>query len=70
MTLITDQSFATGVIAGEGRNQGSVTPAVGAPGDLLFEPVDTSARVRENDLVYTAGTTDSRLRSRATRPGS
>ena len=64
VTLLTDQSFATGVIAGDGRDQGSVTPAVGAPGDLLFEPVDTGARVRENDLVYTAGTTDSRLQSR------
>ncbi len=64
VTLLTDQSFATGVITGEGRHVGSITPAVGAPGDLLFEPVQTGARVRENDLVYTAGTTDSRLQSR------
>jgi rod shape-determining protein MreC len=64
VTLITDQSFATGVYAGEGRAPGSVTPAVGAPGDLLFEPVDADAKVRMGDAVYTAGTTDSRLRSR------
>jgi rod shape-determining protein MreC len=64
VTLITDQSFATGVIAGEGRVHGSVVPAVGAPGDLLFEPVDNAARVRERDFVYTAGTTASRLQSR------
>ena len=64
VTLITDQSFATGVIAGQTREPGSVTPAVGAPGDLLLEPVDNAARVRENDLVYTAGTTASRLQSR------
>jgi rod shape-determining protein MreC len=64
VTLITDQSFATGVYVGEAREQGSVTPAVGAPGDLLFEPIDNAARVRENDLVYTAGTTASRLESR------
>jgi rod shape-determining protein MreC len=64
VTLITDQSFATGVVAGSGRVPGSVTPAVGAPGDLLFEPVDADAQVREGDLVYTAGTTDTRLESR------
>jgi rod shape-determining protein MreC len=64
VTLITDQSFATGVIVGEAREPGSVTPAVGAPGDLLLEPVDNAARVRERDLVYTAGTTASRLQSR------
>ena len=67
VTLITDQSFATGVYVGDGRVPGSVTPAVGAPGDLLFEPVDANAKVREGDYVYTAGTTDDRLRSRATR---
>src|SRR4051812_43088636 len=51
VTLITDQSFATGVVAGPGRVQGSITPAVGAPGDLLFEPIDAQAKVRANDLV-------------------
>jgi rod shape-determining protein MreC len=64
VTLITDQSFATGVVAGSGRVAGSITPAVGAPGDLLFEPVDADAEVHEGDLVYTAGTTDTRLESR------
>ncbi len=64
VTLITDQSFATGAYAGQTRVPGSVTPAVGAPGDLLFTPVDADAKIRENDLVYTAGTTDDRLRSR------
>src|SRR4051794_24577475 len=64
VTLITDQSFATGAYVGANRVPGSVTPAVGAPGDLLFEPVDADAKVREGELVYTAGTTDNRLRSR------
>jgi rod shape-determining protein MreC len=64
VTLITDQDFAAGGITGETREPGSVTPAVGAPGDLLFELVDNAARVRENDLVYTAGTSVSRLQSR------
>jgi rod shape-determining protein MreC len=64
VTLVTDQSFATGAYVGANRVPGSVTPAVGAPGDLLFEPVDADAKVREGELVYTAGTTDNRLRSR------
>jgi rod shape-determining protein MreC len=64
VTLITDQSFATSVNAGQARHPGSVTPAIGAPGDLLYEPVDATADVREKDLIYTTGTTDSRLQSR------
>jgi rod shape-determining protein MreC len=64
VTLITDQSFATGAYAGQSRIVGSITPAVGAPGDLLFEPEDADAKVREGDFVYTSGTTDNRLRSR------
>ena len=64
VTLITDQSFATGAYAGQSRIVGSITPAVGAPGDLLFEPQDADAKVREGDFVYTSGTTDDRLRSR------
>src|SRR4051794_9424889 len=65
VTLITDQSFATGVYAGDARHPGSVTPSVGASGDLLLEPVDADADIRQNDQVYTAGTIgDGRLRSR------
>ena len=64
VTLITDQSFATGVIAGAAREPGSIEPAVGAPGDLLLEPIDNAAKVRAHDFVYTAGTTSSRLASR------
>jgi rod shape-determining protein MreC len=64
VTLITDQSFATSVYAGEGRHQGTLTPAIGAPGDLLYEPVDATANVREGDTVYTTGTIEERLQSR------
>ena len=66
VTLITDQSFATGAYAGESRIVGSITPAVGAPGDLLFEPQDADAKVREGDFVYTSGTTDTTGCARAT----
>jgi rod shape-determining protein MreC len=64
VTLITDPEFATGAITGESQEPGSIVVAVGATGDLLFEPVDTDARIRERELIYTAGTTSSRLESR------
>ena len=64
VTLITDPEFATGGITSVSQEPGSVVPAVGAPGDLLFEPEDADAKVREGDFVYTSGTTDNRLRSR------
>ena len=64
VTLVTDQSFATSVYVGGNRFAGAITPAIGAPGDLLFEPVDATAKVREGDLVYTAGTVDEAVESR------
>jgi rod shape-determining protein MreC len=60
IALITDPEFGTGGMTGTSREPGSVQVAVGAPGDLLFEPIDADARVREGELVYTAGTTPSR----------
>ena len=60
IALITDPEFGTGGMTGNSREPGSVQVAVGAPGDLLFEPIDADARVREGELVYTAGTTSSR----------
>lgn len=64
VTLVTDQSFATSVYVGRDQFAGSITPAIGAPGDLLFDPVDATAKVRENDLVYTAGTINTEVESR------
>jgi rod shape-determining protein MreC len=64
VTLITDPEFATGGISGTSREPGSVVPAVGAPGDLLFKFVDSASRVRKNEIIYTAGTISSRLESR------
>jgi rod shape-determining protein MreC len=64
VTLITDGEFGTGAIAGGSRVPGSVVAAVGAPGDLTFEPIDASDVVRKGELIYTAGTTADRLQSR------
>jgi rod shape-determining protein MreC len=63
VTLITDQNFAATGITANSQEPGSVSPAVGAPGDLLFELVDNASNVRVNDLIITAGTRSSRLSS-------
>ena len=64
VTLITDPEFATGGITSLSQEPGSVVPAVGAPGDLLFKFVDNATKVRKGEIVYTAGTISSRLESR------
>ena len=64
VTLITDPEFATGAIAGASQEPGTVVPSVNTPGELQFKFVDNAQRVRQNELVYTAGTTSSRLESR------
>ena len=63
VTLITDQDFAATGVTANSQEPGSVSPAVGAPGDLLFELVDNASNVRVNDLIITAGTGSSRLSS-------
>jgi len=64
VTLITDPEFATGGITSNSQEPGSVVPAVGAPGDLLFKFVDNATKVRKGEIVYTAGTISNRLQSR------
>ena len=63
VTLITDQDFAVTGITANTQEPGSVSPSVGAPGDLLFELVDNASNVRQGDLIITAGTSSSRLTS-------
>jgi len=64
VTLITNPEFATGGITSTSQEPGTVVPAVGALGDLLFKFVDDAKRVRRGEIVYTAGTISSRLESR------
>jgi rod shape-determining protein MreC len=61
--LITDQEFGVSAEAARRGEPGSITPAVGAPGDLLFDLVENAEQVRKGDLIVTAGTTTSRLPS-------
>jgi rod shape-determining protein MreC len=64
--LLTDQSFgvsAKAVASGRRPEPGRVAPAVGAPGDLLFDLVPRGKRVSEGDRIITAGITDQELPS-------
>jgi rod shape-determining protein MreC len=63
VTLITDKDFAAAGITSESREPGSVTPALGNTGDLIFDLVDDVSKVRTGDLIVTAGTTEARLQS-------
>jgi rod shape-determining protein MreC len=63
VTLITDKDFAAAGVTADTREPGSVTPSLGATGDLLFDLVDNVSKVKTGDLIVTAGTTDSRLQS-------
>ena len=64
VTLLTDPEFATGGITDKSQEPGTVVPAVGAPGDLLFKFIQNAGEVRKGELIYTAGTISSRLESR------
>jgi rod shape-determining protein MreC len=61
VTLITDKDFAAAGVTADSREPGSITPSLGATGDLLFDLVDNVSKVKTGDLIVTAGTTDSRL---------
>jgi rod shape-determining protein MreC len=61
VTLITDKDFAAAGVTADTREPGSITPSLGATGDLLFDLVDNVSKVHQGDLIVTAGTTDSRL---------
>jgi rod shape-determining protein MreC len=60
VSLITDQNFSVASVAGDKRIQGTIQPAIGAPGDLLLKLVSNPEDVRTGDIVYTAGTVSSR----------
>jgi rod shape-determining protein MreC len=50
-------------MSAQGQEPGSVIPAVGDPGDLLFDLVENAGKVHTGDLIVTAGTKASRLDS-------
>jgi len=63
VTLITDESFATGVrVLGAGQ-QTTIRPSVNKPGDLELELVQDPSKVSRQDRVVTAGSTDPRYPS-------
>jgi rod shape-determining protein MreC len=58
--LLTDQEFGVSAKAARTGEPGSIEPAVGTSGDLLFQLVPRAGEVREGDVVVTAGTISSR----------
>jgi rod shape-determining protein MreC len=61
--LLTDPDFGVSAEAAKRGEPGSVTAVAGASGDLLFDLVDDAEKIREGDLIVTAGTTSARLPS-------
>ena len=57
--LLTDPEFGVSARAFESGEPGSVSPAVGAAGDLRFELVPNAKEVRRGDRIITAGTSTS-----------
>ncbi|MDP9377399.1 MAG: rod shape-determining protein MreC [Actinomycetota bacterium] len=56
VTLITDQEFGVSALAPESGEPGTISPAVGSPGTLLFELVPHGKLVHKGDRIVTAGT--------------
>jgi rod shape-determining protein MreC len=63
ITLITDREFGVSAQAARTGEPGTIEPAVGAPGTLLFELVPQGRLIRRNDRIVTAGTTSEELPS-------
>lgn len=63
VVLLTDQDFAASVKASRSGEPGTLTPAVGAPGDLLLDLIRHAERLRKGDFIVTAGTRSSHLES-------
>ena len=57
--LLTDPEFGVSARALDSGEPGSVSPAVGAAGDLRFELVPNAKEVRRGERIITAGTSTS-----------
>ena len=63
VTLITDREFGVSAQAARSGEPGTIEPAVGAPGTLLFELVPQGRIIRRGDRIVTAGTKSEELPS-------
>jgi rod shape-determining protein MreC len=61
--LLTDQDFGVSAEAPARGEPGSITPIAGGSGLMLFDLVEDAQKVREGDLIVTAGTVSQRLPS-------
>jgi rod shape-determining protein MreC len=51
--LLTDEEFGVAAKAADSGEPGTISPAVGAPGDLLFDLVPRGRLVKEQDKIVT-----------------
>lgn len=63
VTLITDEQFAVAARTLTTEVPGLIRPAVGSPGDLIFDFVSRRRDVDEGERIVTAGTSSARLPS-------
>jgi rod shape-determining protein MreC len=61
--LLADSDFGVSALAPQRGESGSITPVAGGSGDLIFDLVEDAGKVRQGDLIVTAGTTSERLPS-------
>jgi len=64
VTLIADSSSAVSAKVVPGGIQGVVRPAIGDPGDLILDFIDSTKRVHRNEAVVTAGWRSQGIESR------
>jgi rod shape-determining protein MreC len=64
VTLIADSSSAVSAKVVPGGIQGAIRPAIGDPGDLILDFIDSTKRVHEGEAVVTAGWRSQGIESR------
>ena len=63
VTLVTDESFATGVKVLGSNQQSTVQASVNHPGELELQLVDNADKISRGDVVVTAGSTSAEFPS-------
>jgi rod shape-determining protein MreC len=57
--LLTDEEFGVAAKGADSGEPGTISPAVGSPGNLLFDLVPRGRLVQEDEKIVTAGTSSS-----------
>lgn len=67
--LLTDEDFGVAAKSAPAGEPGTIAPAIGAPGDLLFDLVPRGKLVRVKDRIVTAGTANAEAKPSLFPPG-